>query len=238
MSLLASDTHFHDLPCVAYCKSRRCPAKSGGFEKGDHHWPNVLSSLRQWFNVAWFERAWTVQEMVLAHSATLLLGTETLPWATVSKAWANLSRHMQTCCTECIYGLPEEEVEDLYRISERIRDLANAKQKLEIGQHLIILLLHFRWKKSSDPRDKLHGLLGLQSGRLVTPVVPDYTASLQDMFTRFAADTVISLGWLAPLCLDLTQSMPDMPSWVPYWTMPSEVPAGYAIARFMWSATY
>ncbi|KAK5136505.1 hypothetical protein LTR08_002849 [Meristemomyces frigidus] len=238
MSLLADNTHFHDLPFAAYCKSRRCPALSGGIAKGSHSWSEVLQTLRDWFDVAWFGRAWTVQEIVLARNATLILGAQTLPWDVVSRAWINLSRHIRSCCTECVYGLPGRDSEDLYRMAARILGLWTAKQKFEEGQHLIEPLLLFSWKSSTDPRDKLYGLLGLQSGKIPTPVLPDYTASLQKIFSCFAADTVTTQGWLVPLCLDLTQQLPDLPSWVPDWTKPRDDPVAYAVARFVWSFSY
>lgn len=140
-----------------------------------------------------------MQELVLAKKATFICSGCGLSWAVIAAAWQNLSRHMRVCCTECVFGLPADDWENLCYIAQKILDLANARTGLEQGQHLVQTLIHFSWKQASDPRDKLYGSLGVQSSRTPTLVVPDYMLSLQQLFLRFATHMLRTQDWLIPL---------------------------------------
>ncbi|KAK3672377.1 hypothetical protein LTR78_007684 [Recurvomyces mirabilis] len=238
MTSLAENAHFHELPFGSHCMSRRCPAAHDQSSDATCAWAELLAVLRSWFESTWFERTWTVQEIVLPRKATLMLGSLKLPWSTVTKGFGNLREHMSSCCTECVYGLPGEDPRHVYRMTSNVIDFVAAKNKLDQGQHLIEPLLQFNWKKATDPRDKIYGLLGLQSGRRPTPVMPDYAASLQDIFTSLATDVIKTQDWLVPLCLDLRQELKGLPSWVPDWTLTATNPVFYSISRFTWTWSY
>ncbi|KAK4546756.1 hypothetical protein LTR36_001488 [Oleoguttula mirabilis] len=239
LSMLAADQHFHDLPIAHDCRARSCAATTSHATKREEAWDKVLESMKSIFETTWFERAWTVQEIVLAQKARFLYGHSVdLPYEMASAAFVNLGHHMRSCCSECVFSLPPEDWRDLYRMARQMLDLANARTGVALGQHIVQSLMQFSWKNATDPRDKLYGLLGLQSGLTPTPVVPDYQISLQQLFCRFAADMVTTQGWLVPLCLDLAQELPDLPSWVPEWSRRSSDPVAYGIARFEWTHSY
>lgn len=238
VELLAQDHHFHELPAISECRARKCPADPPTRSPPVHDWSTIMGSLTPVFDAPWFCRAWTVQEIVLAQKATVIYGTQRFAWTTVSTAWRNLGRHMRSCCSECIFGLPSQEAHDLYRMASQITDLSNARDFLATGQHIIEPLLHFSWKSSSKRRDRLFGLLGLQNCARPTPVVPDYEAKLIDVFCKFAADLVRTQGMLLPLCLNLRQKLEHLPSWVPDWTVDNPDPVEYAISRLAWAETY
>jgi len=196
---LANGQHFHDLPIALPCRARCCAASVHRSFDAGADWSRVLTTLRSIFNTVWFERAWTVQEIVLAKKARFLYGDASLSWNTVFHAFVNLGHHMRSCCSECVFGLPGDESRALYEMARSIIDLVNARAGLERGQHLVQSLLKFNWKKASNTHDKSYGLLGLQSGRTPTPVVPDYNISLQVLFSTFATDIIRTQGWLVPL---------------------------------------
>ncbi|KAF2774145.1 HET-domain-containing protein [Teratosphaeria nubilosa] len=238
MTKLAEDAHFHDLPFIDNCRSRRCPSASGRGAGSCWTWPQTLALWMRWFDVSWFERAWTVQEILLARSAVLMLGSQTVSWEIVSRAWVNLGRHMRDCCTECIYNLRGRDSSHVHRMIDRIVDPAIFREKLERGQHLIDPLPHFSWKKSSYEIDKLYGFRGLQNGAQPTPVVPDYDISLQELYYRFARASISTQGWLVPLCSEPRHEKEGLPSWVPDWSLKPNGPALYRTERFQWSFTY
>ncbi|KAK5124823.1 hypothetical protein LTR85_001536 [Meristemomyces frigidus] len=234
LGLLAEDVHFHDLPLAVRCRARTCASAKERALSGSYDWEAVLKSLRSWSQVTWFDRAWTVQEIVLAKKARFLLGEDQLDWAIASKACVNLGRHMRTCCSECVGSLPGDNFAVLNGMANRVIDLANAKDRLPDGQHIV----QFNWKQATDPLDKLYGLLGLETSPTPTLVVPDYGISLQELFSRFARDLVTSQFWLVPLCLDLVQDIEGLRSWVPDWTARRDNSAAYSVVRFDWSYTY
>ncbi|KAK5114162.1 hypothetical protein LTR62_002732 [Meristemomyces frigidus] len=236
--LLAQDAHFHDLPFTFHCMTRNCPSTQHPLQAHTHTWHEVLPILRIWFDCPWFDRTWTVQEIVLARHATLMLGPHTLSWNTVTDAFANLSKHMHGCCSECIFGLPGSEPEEVYTMISHVVDFVVAKRAMDRGQHLLQALLQFGGKKATEPRDKIYGLLGLQSCRRPTPVLADYSSSLQEVFTRVARDVVVSQGSLLTMCLDLRQEAKGLPSWVPDWSIVSTGPVVYTLSRFEWAKTY
>lgn len=240
LKLLDKDVHFHELPINVRCRARTttCPSANKPTNATAYDWEFVLKTLQRWFNSAWFERAWTVKEVVLAGRATLWLGAECLEWDTASKAWVNFGRHMRTCCSECIGSLPEGHSKALNDMACPVIDLAYAKEALAGGQHILQPLLQFNWKLATKPQDKLFGLLGLQTTANPTPVVPDYGLPMNELLSRFARDLIVSQEWLVPLCLSLVQEVEGLPSWVPDWTVRRTHPAAYDIVRYGWSYSY
>jgi hypothetical protein len=238
MEKLAKDSHFHDLPFMGPCRSRQCPADLG--EHGDNvrPWSKALEALMAWFEAVWFERMWTVQEIVLAEKASLMPGNVSLDWATVEHAWCNLARHLRGCCSECLYGLPGTDSNHIYEMACHIIDLSLARKKLDQGQHLVEHLLQFSGKKSTIDLDQIYGCLGLQSGAKPTPVYPDYHITLPELLRRFAGDIIRTQGWLMPLCLGLRHKLPDLPSWVPNRSNQGSNPGIYRIIRYVWSFSY
>lgn len=238
LKLLSMDMHFHELPIAVHCRARKCPSVSKPSNTAAYDWEHILGTLQRWFDADWFERAWTVQEVVLAKRAILWLGEECLEWDIASMAWVNLGRHMRTCCPECIGSLPEGHFKALNDMACRVIDLANAKKALAGGQHILQPLLQFSWKLATKPQDKLFGLLGLQTSATPTPVVPNYKIGMKELLSRFARDLILCQKWLVPLCLSLAQEVEGLPSWVPDWTVQRTHPAAYDTARYGWSYSY
>ncbi|KAK3716017.1 hypothetical protein LTR37_006747 [Vermiconidia calcicola] len=220
LHLLASGEHFHDLPTS--------PSKS---------WRLLLEALRVILDAKWFERTWTIQEVVLAKKASIMIGEYRIEWHVVEQAWIQWSHHYNSCCGECNFALPRADMECIHRFASRIIDLINARRRRELGQTLLQPLLKFKAREATDERDKIYGLLGLQSGSAIVDIKPNYKLALEKVFEDFAIELIRSQGWLGPLHLDLTQIL-ALPSWVPDWTYMSSEPADYTSARFTASATY
>ena len=233
---LADDRHFHELGGADECRSSDCPSIELASCSGS--WRSTLKSLCIWMDVPWFQRTWTVQEVVLARHATLLCGSYSLPWATVTEAWMNWNVHMDSCCLECVFDLTPDDYHLLHRFSEQVLFLVQAAGRFRSGQDLLTALLRFRANKSSDDRDKIYGLLGLQSGEKTMSIRPDYTLSLRQVFVKTAADLMTQQGWLFPLHLELNHVVEGLPSWVPDWTYVNTDPSAYFIDRFEDARTY
>jgi hypothetical protein len=185
LAKLINNQHFHEL--ASFTGYGICQDNEGA---GLPPWHLLRDVLAKVFNATWFERAWTVQELVLARRATIIHGEQRIGWIIIARAFENFGRHMRSCCTKAIFSLPDHDVELLYRITENINALVEASELVIRGQHVVDPLIQFSWKGCKDSRDKLFGLIGLQTTNLPTPVFPDYRCSVQAVFTRFAADLV------------------------------------------------
>jgi hypothetical protein len=82
------------------------------------------------------------------------------------------------------------------------------------------LFLRFRHSQSTDPRDKIYGMLGLLPG--VIKIYPDYSKSVKEVYTE-AALQLISYANELDLLLQACSSNPDLPSWVPDFAVPSRI---------------
>ena len=235
MQMLAANKHFHELPYFEECKSRRCPS---AYTVSNKSWTLALRSINRLMNVAWFERTWTVQEIVLARHAWFLTGMQALDWDLIACAWRNWVTHLNSCCVECIMSLPFEDFRILQRIAKNVVDLIGARNRLRQGQHLIQPLLRLRRRESIDARDKIYGLLGLQSGQHKMCLTPDYSMSVAEVYTQFAFELIRNQGWLVPLHLDLDQKLVGLPSWVPDWTFCPDEPADYFTNRLECCTSY
>ena len=105
------------------------------------------------------------------------------------------------------------------------------------GQDLLKLLLQCRFRKASDPRDKIYSLLGLVAGANSNPLVaptpthlpleirPDYSSPVGAVYTHVAQQMIIASNTLDVLggcessrVTPATTPGPDVPSWVPDWS--------------------
>jgi hypothetical protein len=93
---------------------------------------------------------------------------------------------------------------------------------------LRMLLETHRFSKSSDPRDKVYAFLGLADKRLAPfrsfpkTLVPNYNLSVQDVYTEAAKSLLLSHGNLSLLSHVQDPSLtkiPNLPSWVPDWSV-------------------
>lgn len=63
--------------------------------------PGINQLLDRFLGSAWFRRTWTVQEVCLPQKATIILGSECLPWQTLVRALDQWDKHRQASC--CSY---------------------------------------------------------------------------------------------------------------------------------------
>ncbi|KAK3985837.1 heterokaryon incompatibility protein-domain-containing protein [Cladorrhinum sp. PSN332] len=124
----------------------------------------------------WFERLWTTQEILLARYTEALWGTEHVPWERVCNAawWYHHN-------AKCIHDKHPLRVDGIKAIVElqKLGAIWGSKSKLQLDTattnsriikrdtsnkpycDLRLLLNSFGGKKTTDPRDKVYGLLGL-----------------------------------------------------------------------------
>lgn len=231
----ADNKHFHEMPCFEKCGSSSCPSTLSAPEKS---FARALEALGLIMDADWFEEIWKVQEIVLARSATVLIGRRSFSWTLIEEAWSNWAYHLKICCGECMFSHRKPVFKKFHRFAGRVIDLINARTFLKDGEPILESLMSFKCKRAADPRDKIYGLLDLQSSPNIIELQPDYAATVQQVYTDFASELIRSQGWVVPLHLDLNQVTEGLPSWVPDWEYTTKDPSSYSVSRFVETTSY
>lgn len=168
---------------------------------------------------AWYERMWTLQELLLANNATVLCGKETMPWDTfceslelIEAPFEDTSRGTPNFIS-CFYAYSD--------FKELQKDSAEPSDRGK-SQRIESIMQYTRIRHATDPRDKIIALYGI-SQRLNGPILkPDYSKSISEVYTSNTASILQTENSLWPL--DQTWSpnrREDLPSWVPDWSQDS-----------------
>jgi len=178
----------------------------------DLYWTNPREALpwdsRTWravrylFIRPWFRRLWIWQEIAVARrDARMILGYDSISWSSFRAAVRCLLRKELT--------LP-------FELSVSLRYVTQIAM-LEPNNSLFEMLCHSINSHCLDPRDRIYALLGIVSGwEMELGIVPNYTASVRDVYIDFAVrymKTGDSLQ-LMHLC-GLRELQAGWPTWVP-----------------------
>ncbi|KAF5967524.1 heterokaryon incompatibility protein (het-6OR allele) [Fusarium bulbicola] len=164
----------------------------------------ALSCLVQ---LPWWHRAWTVQETVLPADATVVCGTEQLPFSLFVAAHNNsLDHYFLNCCKRVVVpGSFWSHLQKLVYAKECLRE-----KILFMGN----VLNDFRDRKASDPRDKMYAYFGLGSN-----ISADYTLPHEEAFTLGMRSLIEEFGTLEIILRapEINRSL-SLPTWVPDWS--------------------
>lgn len=167
---------------------------------------------------SWFQRVWVVQEVVLARNAVAQIGTRTAPWEWFVKAARAFQDHI-VCCAELVHPFVDGRSGDYFL---NYRDCwagilaLDIRSRQAVSLHMALRLFYNR--KTSDPRDKVYGLLGLLEDheRLV---IPNYALSAPEVYEDTALEIINSSKNLSILMdIDEMAGDVDAPTWCPDWT--------------------
>jgi len=185
---------------------------------------SACSAVAALFSQPWFQRIWCVQEVALARHAVVLWGDFEMAWKWLGLAAARLRfNYSATQLGDGVEGISNAYL--AYRIS-RGHDVHVTPHTPSFFQ----LLSMTRRFESTDPRDRIYGLLGLpttdtdpKKGSLFLD--PDYSLSVDSVYQQLA-ERVIQAGNLAGLLCavqhgaEITASPPWIPQWDKYHTSP------------------
>lgn len=124
------------------------------------------SSLVSLFSRPWFSRVWVLQEALLANQRALVqCGDHSIPWSILRKAMVVLAEKV---------GLPAELFATLgsYRTGLLTKSTWNLPR----------LLLWGRFRKCTDDRDKIYGMLSLVSPAVAMNISVDYNMSAGEVY--------------------------------------------------------
>ncbi|KAK8209870.1 heterokaryon incompatibility protein-domain-containing protein [Phyllosticta capitalensis] len=164
----------------------------------------------------WFFRTWVIQEIVLSKCAFIHCGPETVPWDKFRRS----RRKPDSQRFHPLHG---------WSSSGRIKDLDQVRNEMILFDgRLSGYSRHATWSspsecvhlpdysrscQSTDPKDRIYGILGLFPPGLMHV---DYNQTLQEIFTQFA-QTIFQLTGNIGLLHEYSvrPTLSGLPSWVP-----------------------
>ncbi|KAJ4349358.1 uncharacterized protein N0V89_007972 [Didymosphaeria variabile] len=168
-------------------------------------------ALADFFDRAWFERIWVVQELANAKNAIIQIGRYLIHWDAMEKVIALLRHYGGNDHIPHTSGF--ERANEVRRLRET-RQSGRLVSEAELPSKLNAL----REFKSTMPMDKIYGLLGLMDPAISIEV--NYAKSAESLFTDLAV-RYLQHGCMDMLyyCSELHQPTSlSLPSWVPDWT--------------------
>jgi len=194
----------------------------------------------------WFSRVWVLQELAMAKTNPLVVcGWKSVSWSALTNAWRAIARDMFTELGRGFVGRPVLKRQDdvlgiengpeVKTVPEKDRVEVLAKTKLDVlddllnsrrskgGESLRRLLILSRTSQSTNPKDRVYGLLGLLSPDETSapnniPVPIDYRKPTWEVYSD-AVSHIFSRGegpyFLSGVFLPGKLVDGGFPSWVP-----------------------
>ncbi|KAK5081488.1 hypothetical protein LTR70_008559 [Exophiala xenobiotica] len=178
------------------------------------------AALTALLNRPWFKRLWVLQEVVLSREdAFVVCGSEDGSWYVLSVVceWIGANGYYaEAYCPATVFNIGH------------MRYASQRKGKLDLASLAFMMSVKFN---STNPRDKVFGLLGLASQDESDRLIPDYSLSSTEVYQNLARDLVCRQGNLAWLNMPLSHNKHikdsfrrigsqswwrSAPSWVPH----------------------
>ena len=195
------------------------------------------TALRHIWQHPYWKRAWVVQETAVARHPVVVLGVYSMEFEDFLAAALNLTKHIQaTCCFNHWLALPLDMTNGILIASGDIYPLYSIRKRTNCKEAppLILweLLLAFRPRQSTDPRDKVYAFLGLVSQRLQQDSLSvDYLLDAASLFKRTTLKIITEMETLHILleCSRGPRSL-RLPSWIPDFSCPGSGAASVEMA--------
>lgn len=215
------------LMSTIYTQAREVLLWAGSLNKGLEE-PHLLenaseetakpSKLLEWINKPYFDRMWPVQEVALSRSCLILVGEDhSIDLETLIDNPQLVVDGMEVCGN--LYPVLDA-IERRMRLHRRLwvefRHVHKGRGVAPTNPPRISqVLLDTRSLKASEPRDKIFALQGMFEALSIRMSAPDYTKSVEDIYSEAAIAAINYDQDLAILGgLDSDKSI-QLPSWVP-----------------------
>ncbi|KAH7336533.1 heterokaryon incompatibility protein-domain-containing protein [Rhexocercosporidium sp. MPI-PUGE-AT-0058] len=169
----------------------------------------------------YWRRAWIVQELVISNDACITCGPDTMCWDVFSAA-TNFAVNFSPRLGYQSFDQSDKTIpRSSFDYTLRLDLLRRQYRPREV--ELTYLLHQFSSAKCEDPRDKIYALLGLADG-FSDYIVPDYTLSVAELYTKFAKGSITISGRLDIIAMNKPRirSRFNLPSWVPDWSVKTQ----------------
>ncbi|KAK0128803.1 hypothetical protein ONS95_000753 [Cadophora gregata] len=163
----------------------------------------------------WWSRVWVIQEALLSKSPVVQCGNKSLPIDAfirlddIRRGW-----HRSSCQYSDIRGslIPGNAFASI------LTDFPEEIEKIKTGnpsslQSWIVSTENFH---ATDPRDKIYALLSLSPPAQTANIIPDYSASVAEVYAAVTARCIIRYQDLTMLHFDVDHKSDEhnLPSWV------------------------
>jgi hypothetical protein len=190
--------------------------------------PSITSpiwvALLRLFRRPWFGRMWTIQEVIVAQAAVVICGRKKTDWQELSACIEESQRkggifERYACLLpRSLLGQERSAYIQVPLISSFKRDMRNNPGRVDFST----MLKSFENCEATDPRDKIFALFGLLPEDQRIPFAkPDYSKPVEQIYIETANTLIKKLRNLELLAnAGQAASLPNIPSWVPDWTVP------------------
>ncbi|OBU01409.1 hypothetical protein VE01_00404 [Pseudogymnoascus verrucosus] len=168
------------------------------------------------YSLLW-SRIWVMQELACAPRITLVIGKRTLDWDMLDSFLGD-AEYSDAFHMEWGHGTVGPMAGQTF---SKVKTIQNQRTMTQAGQRssLMDVLARFKGSRSTDPRDKIYGLLGLTSQSREMKV--DYRKSVAEVFTEATTNEINGSENLDIITQnpfqgnDSTERLAGLPSWVP-----------------------
>ena len=197
----------------------------------------LQKNILRFFNLPWWHRLWTVQEYVLAKQVIFQCGTWQLSSEVIRSFAKTTDHHVLNCCSSFL---------DVYQQYDKetrlcLRDVMVWCSDLDIARRrpsndFLFTLFAFRNRVSSDPRDKLYGMLALATGKYAALIEPDYTLPIEVVYENAAMAFINRTGTLDIFShlYGIRNRNITLPSYIPDWTANTLLVKNAFDPRYWW----
>ena len=201
-------------------------------------------AINQFLNSPYWTRMWVLQEMTLANKLYFVCGSYIIQDDDIMTVWAwvrdiTTQLHRPSFIASSIWvcwvaqssvflswrnAIKSLEIRKLWLQCQQL-DVSDVRKDIMFDSKIggIEAVIDHRWLKSTDPKDKVYGLLGLVNAN----IIPDYSSSIRDVYINFIHYWIIkkkTLGFLSIAGIgesDRHIKEFDLPSWVPNFAIES-----------------
>jgi hypothetical protein len=198
---------------------------------------NVWGDLYSFFQRDWFQRAWVVQELILASKVKIVCGTWEVNWEDIfATLEACLKKSDQAKRSNPQLGRLAEQTKAAFVLGTMRRTFKEKKMSQQFN--LLTLIEIFNHTDATKDRDRLFALLGLATDVKDELFDPDYDSSLEAVVRRYASEFVRRGSTLDLLYKAGASKSYDFCSWIPNWTgrRPRKTISNWRGARGVFSA--
>lgn len=182
-----------------------------------------VAALDNLFSRTWWTRVWTLQEVILNNTVTYKCGDDE---ATEENLFQAVNVWLEIRGRDPRHQISKWSPLTIIETKEEFGESDNSQEKATENEtpwsfQLLNLVKNYHSRQSSQPVDRIYGLLGLASNA-DQHSQPDYSKSAESVFTDFAVECLFlykSLHFLVKAGMNSpTGQRLDLPSWVPNWT--------------------